>query len=134
MNLFIFVVVVCFSVLHLAIIHFHAELVKNLLEVMPDLNYNDIINMRNDLYQVHVCGGISLTDCSASKQEIAQLTVCLIFLLFVGMSPDQTVMQISLETQWRIARWWGSKSMFSLFHFITPLDVNRNISIYHEES
>ncbi|XP_075005731.1 nuclear factor NF-kappa-B p105 subunit isoform X4 [Calonectris borealis] len=39
------------NVLHLAIIHLHAELVKNLLEVMPDLNYNDIINMRNDLYQ-----------------------------------------------------------------------------------
>ncbi|KFU93771.1 Nuclear factor NF-kappa-B p105 subunit, partial [Chaetura pelagica] len=40
-----------YHVLHLAIIHLHAELVKNLLEVMPDLNYNDIINMRNDLYQ-----------------------------------------------------------------------------------
>ncbi|XP_005044950.1 PREDICTED: nuclear factor NF-kappa-B p105 subunit isoform X1 [Ficedula albicollis] len=39
------------NVLHLAIIHLHTELVKNLLEVMPDLNYNDIINMRNDLYQ-----------------------------------------------------------------------------------
>lgn len=72
---------------------------KNLLEVIPDLNYNDIINMRNDLYQVRSCGGISVVDCSASKKEIAQLTVCLIFLLFVGMSPDQTVMQTSLETQ-----------------------------------
>ncbi|XP_064273154.1 nuclear factor NF-kappa-B p105 subunit isoform X5 [Passer domesticus] len=39
------------NVLHLAIIHLHTELVKNLLEVMPSLNYNDIINMRNDLYQ-----------------------------------------------------------------------------------
>ncbi|NXC19638.1 NFKB1 factor, partial [Corythaeola cristata] len=39
------------NVLHLAIIHLHTELVKNLLEVMPALNYNDIINMRNDLYQ-----------------------------------------------------------------------------------
>uniref|UniRef100_H0YZJ3 Nuclear factor NF-kappa-B p105 subunit n=1 Tax=Taeniopygia guttata TaxID=59729 RepID=H0YZJ3_TAEGU len=39
------------NVLHLAIIHLHRDLVKNLLEVMPDLNYNDIINMRNDLYQ-----------------------------------------------------------------------------------
>ncbi|NXB76170.1 NFKB1 factor, partial [Donacobius atricapilla] len=39
------------NVLHLAIIHLHTELVKNLLEVMPDLNYNGIINMRNDLYQ-----------------------------------------------------------------------------------
>ncbi|XP_051473649.1 nuclear factor NF-kappa-B p105 subunit isoform X3 [Apus apus] len=39
------------NVLHLAIIHLHAELVRNLLEVIPDLNYNDIINMRNDLYQ-----------------------------------------------------------------------------------
>ncbi|NWI02032.1 NFKB1 factor, partial [Tichodroma muraria] len=39
------------NVLHLAIIHLHTELVKNLLEVMPDLNYYDIINMRNDLYQ-----------------------------------------------------------------------------------
>ncbi|NXM64740.1 NFKB1 factor, partial [Illadopsis cleaveri] len=39
------------NVLHLAIIHLHTELVKNLLEVIPDLNYNGIINMRNDLYQ-----------------------------------------------------------------------------------
>ncbi|NWV21895.1 NFKB1 factor, partial [Origma solitaria] len=39
------------NVLHLAIIHLHSELVKNLLEVMPDLNYSNIINMRNDLYQ-----------------------------------------------------------------------------------
>lgn len=65
----------CFSVLHLAIIHLHTELVKNLLDVMPDLNYSDIINMRNDLYQVRSCGGISVTDCSASKKEIAQLAV-----------------------------------------------------------
>uniref|UniRef100_A0A7M4FYL2 Nuclear factor NF-kappa-B p105 subunit n=1 Tax=Crocodylus porosus TaxID=8502 RepID=A0A7M4FYL2_CROPO len=39
------------NVLHLAIIHLHAELVRNLLEVMQDLNSDDIINMRNDLYQ-----------------------------------------------------------------------------------
>ncbi|XP_065692152.2 nuclear factor NF-kappa-B p105 subunit isoform X1 [Patagioenas fasciata] len=39
------------NVLHLAIIHLHTELVKNLLEVIRDLNSNDIINMRNDLYQ-----------------------------------------------------------------------------------
>uniref|UniRef100_A0A669Q863 Nuclear factor NF-kappa-B p105 subunit n=1 Tax=Phasianus colchicus TaxID=9054 RepID=A0A669Q863_PHACC len=39
------------NVLHLSIIHLHRELVKNLLEVMPDMNYNNIINMRNDLYQ-----------------------------------------------------------------------------------
>ncbi|XP_025071444.1 nuclear factor NF-kappa-B p105 subunit isoform X7 [Alligator sinensis] len=39
------------NVLHLAIIHLHAELVRNLLEVMRDLNFDDIINMRNDLYQ-----------------------------------------------------------------------------------
>ncbi|XP_064366608.1 nuclear factor NF-kappa-B p105 subunit isoform X2 [Dromaius novaehollandiae] len=39
------------NVLHLAIIHLHTELVKNLLEVVPDLNCNDVINMRNDLYQ-----------------------------------------------------------------------------------
>ncbi|XP_032041859.1 nuclear factor NF-kappa-B p105 subunit isoform X2 [Aythya fuligula] len=39
------------NVLHLAIIHLHTELVKNLLDVIPDLNYSDIINMRNDLYQ-----------------------------------------------------------------------------------
>lgn len=45
----------CFSVLHLAIIHLHTELVKNLLEVICDLNSNDIINMRNDLYQVCWC-------------------------------------------------------------------------------
>lgn len=57
---------VCFSVLHLAIIHLHRDLVKNLLEVMPDLNYNDIINMRNDLYQVRSCGGTSVPDCIAS--------------------------------------------------------------------
>uniref|UniRef100_A0A8B9IS03 Nuclear factor NF-kappa-B p105 subunit n=1 Tax=Amazona collaria TaxID=241587 RepID=A0A8B9IS03_9PSIT len=39
------------NVLHLAIIHLHTKLVKDLLEVMADLNYNYIINMRNDLYQ-----------------------------------------------------------------------------------
>ncbi|NWR93222.1 NFKB1 factor, partial [Furnarius figulus] len=39
------------NVLHLAIIHLHTELVKNLLEVMLDLNYSDVINMRNYLYQ-----------------------------------------------------------------------------------
>ncbi|KFQ45890.1 Nuclear factor NF-kappa-B p105 subunit, partial [Nestor notabilis] len=39
------------NVLHLAIIHLHTKLVRDLLEVMADLNYNDIINMRNDLYQ-----------------------------------------------------------------------------------
>ncbi|NWT52190.1 NFKB1 factor, partial [Erythrocercus mccallii] len=39
------------NVLHLAIIHLHTELVRNLLEVVPDLNYSGIINMRNDLYQ-----------------------------------------------------------------------------------
>ncbi|XP_061850202.1 nuclear factor NF-kappa-B p105 subunit isoform X3 [Colius striatus] len=38
------------NVLHLAIIHLHRELVKNLLEVMSALN-DDTINMRNDLYQ-----------------------------------------------------------------------------------
>ncbi|NWU97338.1 NFKB1 factor, partial [Upupa epops] len=42
------------NVLHLAIIHLHTQLVKDLLEVMPDLNYNDIINMKNDLYQTPV--------------------------------------------------------------------------------
>ncbi|XP_005357381.1 nuclear factor NF-kappa-B p105 subunit isoform X1 [Microtus ochrogaster] len=39
------------SVLHLAIIHLHAQLVKDLLEVTSGLISNDIINMRNDLYQ-----------------------------------------------------------------------------------
>ncbi|NXI38931.1 NFKB1 factor, partial [Galbula dea] len=39
------------NVLHLAIIHLNAELVKNLLEVLSGWNCNDIINMRNDLYQ-----------------------------------------------------------------------------------
>ncbi|NWI98852.1 NFKB1 factor, partial [Crypturellus undulatus] len=39
------------NVLHLAIIHLHTELVKNLLEVVPDLDCRDVINMRNDLYQ-----------------------------------------------------------------------------------
>lgn len=42
---------------------------------MPDLNYNDIINMRNDLYQVCSCGGISVVDCSASKKN--STTYCL---------------------------------------------------------
>ncbi|XP_074922326.1 nuclear factor NF-kappa-B p105 subunit isoform X4 [Chelonoidis abingdonii] len=39
------------NVLHLAIIHLHSELVRNLLEVVLDFNLDDIINMRNDLYQ-----------------------------------------------------------------------------------
>uniref|UniRef100_A0A8C8R9X2 Nuclear factor NF-kappa-B p105 subunit n=1 Tax=Pelusios castaneus TaxID=367368 RepID=A0A8C8R9X2_9SAUR len=39
------------NVLHLAIIHLHSELVRNLLEVAWDFNADDIINMRNDLYQ-----------------------------------------------------------------------------------
>nr|XP_044998940.1 nuclear factor NF-kappa-B p105 subunit isoform X2 [Jaculus jaculus] len=39
------------SVLHLAIIHLHAQLVRDLLEVTSGLISNDIINMRNDLYQ-----------------------------------------------------------------------------------
>nr|XP_023493400.1 nuclear factor NF-kappa-B p105 subunit isoform X2 [Equus caballus] len=39
------------SVLHLAIIHLHAQLVRDLLEVTSGLVSDDIINMRNDLYQ-----------------------------------------------------------------------------------
>ncbi|VTJ70570.1 Hypothetical predicted protein [Marmota monax] len=39
------------SVLHLAIIHLHAQLVRDLLEVTSGLISDDIINMRNDLYQ-----------------------------------------------------------------------------------
>ncbi|XP_037365526.1 nuclear factor NF-kappa-B p105 subunit isoform X2 [Talpa occidentalis] len=39
------------SVLHLAIIHLHAQLVRDLLEVTCGLVADDIINMRNDLYQ-----------------------------------------------------------------------------------
>nr|XP_056711803.1 nuclear factor NF-kappa-B p105 subunit [Euleptes europaea] len=39
------------NVLHLAIIHLHVELLRNLLEVIADLNADDILNMRNDLYQ-----------------------------------------------------------------------------------
>ncbi|XP_030420317.1 nuclear factor NF-kappa-B p105 subunit isoform X3 [Gopherus evgoodei] len=39
------------NVIHLAIIHLHSELVRNLLEVVLDFNLDDIINMRNDLYQ-----------------------------------------------------------------------------------
>ncbi|XP_074849604.1 nuclear factor NF-kappa-B p105 subunit [Carettochelys insculpta] len=39
------------SVLHLAIIHLHSELVRNLLEVVLGFNSDGIINMRNDLYQ-----------------------------------------------------------------------------------
>ncbi|XP_044537564.1 nuclear factor NF-kappa-B p105 subunit [Gracilinanus agilis] len=39
------------NVLHLAIIHLHAKLVRNLLEVISGLLSDDIVNMRNDLYQ-----------------------------------------------------------------------------------
>ncbi|XP_069878449.1 nuclear factor NF-kappa-B p105 subunit isoform X1 [Dipodomys merriami] len=39
------------SVLHLAIIHLHAQLVRDLLAVTSGLISDDIINMRNDLYQ-----------------------------------------------------------------------------------
>ncbi|XP_037686274.1 nuclear factor NF-kappa-B p105 subunit isoform X2 [Choloepus didactylus] len=39
------------SVLHLAVIHLHAQLVRDLLEVTCGLISDDIINMRNDLYQ-----------------------------------------------------------------------------------
>ncbi|XP_069086309.1 nuclear factor NF-kappa-B p105 subunit isoform X1 [Pleurodeles waltl] len=39
------------NVLHLAIIHLHAQLVRNLLEVISGGISNDIINMKNDLYQ-----------------------------------------------------------------------------------
>ncbi|XP_024591838.1 nuclear factor NF-kappa-B p105 subunit isoform X3 [Neophocaena asiaeorientalis asiaeorientalis] len=39
------------SVLHLAIIHLHAQLVRDLLEVTSGLIAEEIINMRNDLYQ-----------------------------------------------------------------------------------
>ncbi|XP_045648536.1 nuclear factor NF-kappa-B p105 subunit isoform X1 [Ursus americanus] len=39
------------SVLHLAIIHLHAQLVRDLLEVTSGLISDDTINMRNDLYQ-----------------------------------------------------------------------------------
>ncbi|XP_061441528.1 nuclear factor NF-kappa-B p105 subunit isoform X2 [Rhineura floridana] len=39
------------NVLHLAIIHLRKELVRNFLEVVADLNADDILNVRNDLYQ-----------------------------------------------------------------------------------
>nr|XP_060635142.1 nuclear factor NF-kappa-B p105 subunit [Anolis sagrei ordinatus]XP_060635143.1 nuclear factor NF-kappa-B p105 subunit [Anolis sagrei ordinatus] len=39
------------NVLHLAIIHLQAELMKNLLEVIADLNSADVLDVRNDLYQ-----------------------------------------------------------------------------------
>ncbi|XP_069486791.1 nuclear factor NF-kappa-B p105 subunit [Ambystoma mexicanum] len=39
------------NVLHLAIIHLHSELVRNLLEVIAGCISDDIINMKNDLYQ-----------------------------------------------------------------------------------
>ncbi|KAL7982073.1 hypothetical protein Chor_001130 [Crotalus horridus] len=39
------------NVLHLAIIHLHTELVKNLLEVIANMNAADVLNVRNDLYQ-----------------------------------------------------------------------------------
>ncbi|XP_060102975.1 nuclear factor NF-kappa-B p105 subunit [Heteronotia binoei] len=39
------------NVLHLAIIHLHLELLRNLLEVIADFNADEILNVRNDLYQ-----------------------------------------------------------------------------------
>uniref|UniRef100_A0A670YU69 Nuclear factor NF-kappa-B p105 subunit n=1 Tax=Pseudonaja textilis TaxID=8673 RepID=A0A670YU69_PSETE len=39
------------NVLHLAIIHLHMELVKNLLEVIANMNAAAVLNVRNDLYQ-----------------------------------------------------------------------------------
>ncbi|KAG8134450.1 hypothetical protein E2320_007561 [Naja naja] len=39
------------NVLHLAIIHLHLELVKNLLEVIANMNAAAVLNVRNDLYQ-----------------------------------------------------------------------------------
>ncbi|XP_053108975.1 nuclear factor NF-kappa-B p105 subunit isoform X2 [Hemicordylus capensis] len=39
------------NVLHLAIIHLHMELVRNLLEVVADLHADDVLNVRNDIYQ-----------------------------------------------------------------------------------
>ncbi|XP_029452912.1 nuclear factor NF-kappa-B p105 subunit isoform X2 [Rhinatrema bivittatum] len=39
------------NVFHLAIIHLHAALVRNLLEVISGLISDDVVNMRNDLYQ-----------------------------------------------------------------------------------
>ncbi|XP_054997664.1 nuclear factor NF-kappa-B p105 subunit isoform X2 [Sorex araneus] len=39
------------SVLHLAIIHLHAQLVKDLLEVTAGLVCEDLVNLRNNLYQ-----------------------------------------------------------------------------------
>uniref|UniRef100_A0ABM5GJX4 Nuclear factor NF-kappa-B p105 subunit n=1 Tax=Pogona vitticeps TaxID=103695 RepID=A0ABM5GJX4_9SAUR len=39
------------NVLHLAIIHLHKELVRNLLDVIADFNTADVLNSRNDLYQ-----------------------------------------------------------------------------------
>ncbi|XP_077156876.1 nuclear factor NF-kappa-B p105 subunit [Paroedura picta] len=39
------------NVLHLAIIHLHMELLRNLLEVIAGFNADDVLNVRNDLYQ-----------------------------------------------------------------------------------
>ncbi|EHB13915.1 Nuclear factor NF-kappa-B p105 subunit [Heterocephalus glaber] len=39
------------SILHLAVIHLHAQLVRDLLQVTAGVISEDIINMRNDLYQ-----------------------------------------------------------------------------------
>jgi len=52
------------SVLHLAIIHLHAQLVRDLLEVTSGLISDDIINMRNDLYQLCKLG---YTSCDKEK-------------------------------------------------------------------
>ncbi|EPY78492.1 nuclear factor NF-kappa-B p105 subunit [Camelus ferus] len=47
------------SVLHLAIINLHAQLVRDLLEVTSGLISDEIINMRNDLYQPHQSSVVS---------------------------------------------------------------------------
>lgn len=121
----------CFSVLHLSIIHLHRELVKNLLEVMPDMNYNNIINMRNDLYQVCCCGGVTDGDHSASKNSSPY---CLTFLLFIGMSPDHVVRQTGLEFHRQRNTVTCCKVVEKQGHVLPLLipyclDVKRNVSV-----
>lgn len=121
----------CFSVLHLSIIHLHRELVKNLLEVMPDMNYNNIINMRNDLYQVCCCGGVTDGDHSACKNSSPY---CLIFLLLIGMSPDQVVRQTGLEFHRQRNTVTCCKAVEEQGHVLpllipNCLDVKRNVSV-----
>jgi len=98
---------------------------------MPDMNYNNIINMRNDLYQVCCCGGVTDGDHSASKNSSPY---CLIFLLFIGMSPDHVVRQTGLEFHRQRNTVTCCKVVEKQGHVLPLLipyclDVKRNVSV-----